>query len=101
MSAAVRRIHGRDDVAFINQHLPARFQRRSAPRAGRVSKALQKLAVLAIAKIETLMPVMRTRQVGAGHYRLGFASLKGEPSSALRLDNGRDRGLAIHLDDGQ
>jgi len=61
----------------------------------------QELAVFSIAKIKTLMPVVRARQVGARHHRLGFARLKGESGRALRLNDGRDRGLAIHLDNGQ
>ena len=101
MSAAVGRIHSGNHVAFINQHLPVRRQGGAKRRAGRVRQPLQELAMLGIAKIESLMPVVCACQVGACHYRLGFARLKGKSSGALGLDDGGNRGLAIHLYDGQ
>jgi hypothetical protein len=100
MSAAVGRVHGRYDFAFVNQHLLTRFQGCAAPRTAGVGKPLHELTVLGIAKIETLMPIVRSRKVGACHYRLGFTRLKGKSGGAFRLDNGCDGGFAIHFHDG-
>src|SRR5580658_1572232 len=57
--------------------------------------------MLGIAKIESWMPVVRACQIGTRHHGLGLAGLKWKSCSALRLNNGRNGGFAIHFDDSQ
>src|SRR5207237_1048438 len=97
---AVGRVHGGYDYALIGQDLPARFHCCTAAFAGGVGKPFQELAVLAIAKIESRVPVVGAPKVGAGHYSLGLSRLEGEARGALRLDNGCYGGLTVHFDNG-